>query len=106
MLSKTYYATGTAIHDAVKLALRIQALALDDDITDNIAAAINDLEISGVVVTPTDSVFDPLIQQAIKIYCKAYIGGADNAERNLKCYDMLKTALMLSGEYAEVESDG
>ncbi len=102
MLSKTYYATGTAIHDAVKLALRIQTHAIDDDITGNIAAAINDLELSGVVVTPVDGVFDPLIEQAIKVYCKAYIGSADNAERNLKCYDMIKTALMLSGDYAEV----
>lgn len=101
MVSCIYYRPGTAIHDAVRLALRIKTHAIDDDITANIAAAINDLELAGIIVAHIDDVFDPLIEQAIKIYCKAYLG--DNGERNLECYNMIKTALMLSGEYTGAE---
>lgn len=83
--------------DKVKQALRIKSKSLDTDITDLIESAKLDLKISGVVKTNEE---DPLIQQAIKTYCKANFG-LDNkdSEKYQKSYDMLKQHLSLCGEY-------
>ena len=59
------------ILEKVKLALRIRANAYDIDIYDLIESAKLDLSISGVKKIDEE---DPLIQQAIKTYCKANFG--------------------------------
>ena len=70
---------------------------LDEEITDLIEACKIDLSLSGVKrIKDTD----PLIQQAIKLYCKANFG-LDNkdSEKYQKSYDMLKISLSLCGDY-------
>ena len=83
--------------ESIKLALRIKSSAFDTEINDLIESAKLDLKISGIVnVVETD----PLIVQAIKIYCKANFG-LDNkdSEKYQKSYDMLKQHLALCGDY-------
>ena len=82
---------------AIKLALRINSSAFDTEITDLIQSAKLDMKISGIVKIDET---DPLIQQAIKIYCKANFG-LDNkdSEKYQKSYDMLKQHLALCGDY-------
>ena len=57
--------------EKIKLALRIKNNATDDDIQDTIDAALFDLRVSGVVNLDES---DPLIIQAVKLYCKANYG--------------------------------
>lgn len=52
----------------VKTAIRIKHTALDDDLLDNIQACLLDLQMHGVV---HKGVEDQLIQNAVKLYCKA-----------------------------------
>ena len=83
--------------EKVKLALRIKSNKLDEEITDLIEACKIDLSLSGVKrIKDTDS----LIQQAIKLYCKANFG-LDNkdSEKYQKSYEMLKISLSLCGDY-------
>lgn len=83
--------------EKVKLALRIKSNKFDDEILDLITSAKMDLSIAGVrKIKETD----PLIQQAIKIYCKANFG-LDNkdSEKYQKSYDLLKQSLSLCGDY-------
>ncbi len=91
-----------ALIDDVKLALRITSSAFDSEISDLIAAARDDLKLSGVVKEKADAEEpDALIKRAIIIYTKAHFG-YDNpeAERFQQAYNMLKTHLALSEEYA------
>lgn len=85
------------IAEKVKLALRIRSNAYDIDIYDLIESAKLDLSISGVKKIDEE---DPLIQQAIKTYCKANFG-LDNkdSEKYQKSYDMQKQHLSLCGDY-------
>lgn len=85
------------ILEKVKLALRIRSNAYDIDIYDLIESAKLDLSISGVKKIDEE---DPLIQQAIKTYCKANFG-LDNkdSEKYQKSYDLLKQSLSLCGDY-------
>ncbi|MDU3722795.1 MAG: head-tail connector protein [Clostridium celatum] len=85
------------ILEKVKLALRIRSNAYDIDIYDLIESAKLDLSISGVKKIDEE---DPLIQQAIKTYCKANFG-LDNkdSEKYQKAYDMQKQHLSLCGDY-------
>lgn len=85
--------------ESIKLALRISSSAFDIEIKDLIEAAKIDMRISGIVKLDTT---DPLIAQAIKIYCKANFG-LDNkdSEKYQKSYDMLKQHLALCGDYNE-----
>ena len=52
----------------VKTALRIKHTALDTDLQDNIQACLLDLKMHGIVHKDET---DALIQNAIKLYCKA-----------------------------------
>ncbi|MDK0667349.1 head-tail connector protein [Clostridium perfringens] len=83
--------------EKVKLSLRIKSDAFNIEILEMIEAAKLDLSISGIKKIDED---DPLIQQAIKIYCKANFG-LDNkdSEKYQKSYNMLKEHLSLCGDY-------
>lgn len=83
--------------EKVKQALRIKSNAFDTEIIELIESAKLDLKYSGV--NNVDDM-DPLIAQAIKIYCKANFG-LDNkdSEKYQKSYDMLKQHLSLCGDY-------
>lgn len=83
--------------ESIKLAIRIKSSAFDIEINDLIESAKIDLKISGIVKLDEQ---DPLIRQAIKVYCKANFG-LDNkdSEKYQKSYDMLKQHLALCGDY-------
>ena len=84
----------------VKNYLRRSHDKLDDDLRDTIAACLRDLEIYGVKVVPTDWAVDPLILNAIKLYCKAEdtddpVKAAAYRER----FEGLKASLGMAEEY-------
>lgn len=82
--------------DSVKSALRITTSDMDDDIKDLICAAKADLRISGVrVILDTD----PLVIQAVKLYCKAHFGDNDSNNKFLNAYQALKISMSLAGEF-------
>ncbi|WP_297634760.1 head-tail connector protein [uncultured Clostridium sp.] len=83
--------------DKIKMRLRISHNKLDIEINDLIEAAKLDLKISGVNKIIEH---DPLIIQAIKVYCKANFE-LDNkdSEKYLKSYNLLKEHLALCGDY-------
>lgn len=61
--------------EKIKLALRISHTKLDDDINDNIAFAIQEMNRLGIDTTKTvtdgeTETMDPLIYTAIKTYCQ------------------------------------
>lgn len=89
-----------AMLDDVKIALRVSHSALNTEIIDLIAAARQDLILSGVLPAKANSDTDALVKRAIVTYCKAYFG-FDNpdAERLITAYDRLKSHLTLSGDY-------
>lgn len=90
----------------VKQALRISAAntSLDTEVNDLIAAARDDLRLSGVLASKVISDTDTLIKRAITVYAKANFG-IDNpdAERLQASYNSIKAHLSLSQEYTVEE---
>lgn len=92
-----------AFIDDVKAALRVTSTntGIVAEITDLIAAAKADLALSGVIPAKSILETDTLIKRAIITYCKANFGyDNDDAERLQKSYDLLKTHLTLTRDYA------
>lgn len=92
----------------VKTNLRISHTALDDDLADSISACLKDLEICGVQAPVPDDPqeTDPLIMNAIKLYCKAeFTDDADKAAKYMTRYDALKSSLMMAEGYKEATGD-
>ena len=87
--------------DKIKINLRISHNVLDDDLTDTISACLADLRVCGVLDPQAD---DPLILNAIKLYCRAeYTDDTSKAAAYKERYDALKSCLMMASEYgAEV----
>lgn len=85
----------------IKNSLRISHSMLDDDVTDSIGACLQDLKVCGVKDPDAN---DPLILNAIKLYCKAaYTDDTDKAAAYQARYDSLKSCLMMAEGYgAEV----
>lgn len=92
------------ILDAVKKSLRISTALFDDDITELIAAAQQDLITGGVELNGAD---EPLVRQAIKFYCRANFQNGDSKEReiNYDRYERLKIQLGSSWLYREDPDD-
>lgn len=88
--------TDQELLEQAKRWLRISTDAVDDEMAQTIAAAILDLQNIGVKKTDRD---DPLIQQAIKLYCKSQFGYDADAERFSGAYEHLKMALAMSKDY-------
>lgn len=91
----------------VKRALRISQsnTTFDGEVTDLIAAARHDLQLSGVLASKVENDSDPLIKRAIITYARAEFGLANpEAARFKESYESLKAHLTLSQEYT-VESD-
>lgn len=84
------------LRDDVKLWLRISGSATDAEIDQTIQSALMDLQLAGVVKTEPS---DALIQQAVKLYCKAQFGYDEDAAKFSIAYEHLKSALALCGEY-------
>ena len=82
--------------ESIKISLRINNNAYDEEINDLIEACKLDLKISGVASTLiVDD--DPLIRQAIKTYVKGHFG-YDNADSDKfkESYSLLKQHLAIS----------
>ena len=83
--------------DKIKVSLRVKSNSLNSEIEDLIESAILDLKISGVNKIDKQ---DPLIVQAVKMYCKANFGLENkDFEKYQKAYDNLKQHLTLCGDY-------
>lgn len=89
--------------NAIKLTLRIKHDALDEDIQADITACLADLEVCGVVHAPTG---DPLILNAVKLYCRAmYTDDVVKSAEYLKRYEALKACLMMADGYGREASN-
>lgn len=95
-----------ALIDDVKLALRVDGTDLNAELTDLIAAAKADLELSGVAEAKVIDT-DMLIKRAVISYCKANFGYEDPnyAEKFQQSYDSLKNHLVMSRDYSAYDAD-
>ena len=81
----------------VKTAIRIKHSVLDEDVADNIQACLLDLRMHGVVHKGEE---DQLIQNAIKLYCKAeYTDDLTKAENYAQRYRELRDCLRVAEGY-------
>lgn len=81
----------------IKLALRVSHAKLDEDIQADIDACLNDLLVCGII-HPDES--DPLIFNAIKLYCRSlYTDDTTKAAEWLRRYNELKACLMMAEGY-------
>lgn len=91
----------------IKTSLRIAHNVLDDDVADTIAACFADLRVCGILpdVATDEAELDPLILNAVKLYCKAeYTDEPAKAARYQEGYDKLKASLMMAEGYAFEEA--
>ncbi len=80
----------------VKLALRINNNAYDEEINDLISACKKELELAGIASSNIDDK-DPIIIRAIIFYCKSNFGlDNDEHEKWLLSYESLKSFLCLN----------
>lgn len=84
--------------DKVKMALRISTDAFDDELTDLIAAAQQDLGIAGVIVPQT---LDAICTRAIITYCKMSFGLPEDYDKLKKSYDEQKAQLSNATGYTD-----
>jgi uncharacterized phage protein (predicted DNA packaging) len=91
----------------VKASIRISHNALDEDVQDTIEACLADLQVCGVQESKVaiDRELDPLILNAVKLYCKAeYTDDPAKAARYVAGYDKLKACLMMAEGYGHEEA--
>ena len=87
-----------AILAIVKMALRITTNAFDDELTDLISAALEDMGIAGVVI---DDDTDAIIVRAVITYCKMSFGLPEDYDKLKKSYDEQKAQLSNATGYTE-----
>jgi hypothetical protein len=81
----------------IKQAIRRTHSKLDDDLQADIDACLADLKVAGVVYA---SESDPLIFNAVKLWCRAYdTDDTGKAAEYLKRYESLKACLMMAEGY-------
>lgn len=81
----------------VKVRLRIKSAAFDDaEIRPLIEACLKDLARVGIAEASEE---DPLVVQAVVLYCKANFGFSDGQERYQAAYESLRDSMALSGDY-------
>lgn len=81
----------------IKVALRISHDKLDEDIQSDIEACLADLKVCGVVYAPDT---DPLIFNAIKLWCRAmYTTDSVKGAEYLRRYNSMKACLMMAEGY-------
>ena len=86
-----------ALLDDVKIALRVNNTAFDDEIIDIIAAAKLDLTEAGAINTDET---DKLVKRAITLYAKSNFGMANpDMEKYQKAYERLKVTMSLCTTY-------
>lgn len=82
----------------VKAALRVSSNNLDDELTDLMAAAQQDLGIAGVVL-PDE--LDEICSRAVITYCKMSFGLPEDYDRLKRSYDEQKAQLVTATGYTE-----
>ncbi len=82
--------------EETKRNIRAKSSEADQEVKGLIEACLKDLEIAGVYVTDAE---DPLVKQAVKLYCKGNYGYDDDTERFREAYAALKDAMALCGDY-------
>lgn len=82
--------------DKVKMALRITTDAYNDEITDLIVAAQQDLGIAGVIVPAS---LDEICTRAIITYCKMSFGLPEDYDKLKSSYDEQKAQLSNASGY-------
>ena len=89
--------------DKVKTALRLNEIdeAMEQELTDLIEAAKQDLGIAGVVLPDT---IDALTTKAIITYCKMSFGLPEDYDKLKKSYDEQKAQLMTATGYTDWEA--
>ena len=88
----------------IKTNLRISHTLLDEDLSDTIAACLQDLKVCGVQAPVQDDMqeTDALILNAIKLYCRAeYTDDTAKAAAYKERYDSMKSCLMMASGYRE-----
>ncbi len=87
----------SAILKDVKDAIRVKADSVNDEVEGLIAACKKEMEIAGILVIDET---DPLVKQAIKLYCKAHYGYDEKSEKFRASFEALRDSMALSGEYS------
>jgi len=83
--------------DAVKQVLSVTTDAYDEEITELIAAAQLDLQVTaGVTEKDTE---DPLVRQAVKTYCRMHFKSPSNYDQLRDSYESQKGALRIATGY-------
>lgn len=91
----------------IKASIRITHDKLDEDVSDTITACLADLKVCGLrdEKLDVDKELDPLILNAVKLYCKAaYTDDPVKAARYQGGYDALKSCLMMAEGYSWKEA--
>lgn len=89
---------------AVKKALCLTTDAYDDELSDLIAAAIEDLRLAGIIIDGPDAngdISDSLIRQAVKTYVRCHFKSPDDFDRLAAAYDAQKGALQIATGYTD-----
>lgn len=91
-----------------KAKLRIRKTSndtLDEDIGQLVEVALTDLKRIGVNSAYLDEadIKDPLIIEAVLLYCKANFGSPDNQEQLLASYEMMCTKIKGGGYHRSVD---
>lgn len=84
--------------DKVKMALRINTDAFNEELVDLMAAAEQDLGIAGVELPST---LDEICTRAIITYCKVNFGLPEDADRLKRSYDEQKAQLVTATGYTD-----
>ena len=82
--------------EAVRLALRITSDAYDADLSQLIAAGLDDLGIAGV--TQADM---PLVRRAVITYCRMHFGSPNDYDNLKRAYDEQKAQLQMATGYTD-----
>jgi len=83
----------------VKMALRLTTDDLDDEVTDLIQAALQDLGIAGVL--SLGNITEPVIVMAVKTYCRAHFGEPENYDKLKAAYDEQKAQLQMTTGFTD-----
>lgn len=93
----------TSTLEKVKLSIRRSHDKLDADLLDDIASCVADLRVVGIVYAGEE---DPLILNAIKLWCKSlYTDDTAKAADYRARYDALKSCLMVAEGYGRPKDD-
>ncbi len=88
--------------EETKRNIRTKSSGANEEVKGLIKACLKDLEIAGVYVMDAD---DPLVRQAVKIYCRGNYGYDENTERFREAYVALKDAMALCGDYGRDDGE-